>query len=85
MTPQTVNAYFNPLQNEIVFPAGILQPPFFDMEADDAINYGAIGMVIGTKLPTGTMTKDANTTRTGTCMIGGRKKTVKSSRRVRRR
>lgn len=47
MTPQTVNAYFNPLQNEIVFPAGILQPPFFDLEADDAVNYGAIGVVIG--------------------------------------
>ncbi|MEM1260804.1 MAG: M13-type metalloendopeptidase [Pseudomonadota bacterium] len=47
MTPQTVNAYYNPPLNEIVFPAGILQPPFFDLEADDAINYGAIGAVIG--------------------------------------
>ncbi len=47
MTPQTVNAYFNPLQNEIVFPAGILQPPFFDVDMDDAVNYGAIGVVIG--------------------------------------
>lgn len=47
MTPQTVNAYYNPALNEIVFPAAILQPPFFDMEADDAINYGAIGAVIG--------------------------------------
>ena len=47
MTPQTVNAYFSPLKNEIVFPAGILQPPFFDLSADDAINYGAIGVVIG--------------------------------------
>jgi putative endopeptidase len=47
MTPQTVNAYFNPLENEIVFPAGILQPPFFDTEMDDAVNYGAIGVVIG--------------------------------------
>lgn len=47
MTPQTVNAYYNPGMNEIVFPAAILQPPFFNQEADDAINYGAIGAVIG--------------------------------------
>jgi putative endopeptidase len=53
MTPETVNAYFNPLQNEIVFPAGILQPPFFDMEMDDAVNYGAIGVVIGHEITHG--------------------------------
>ncbi len=47
MTPQTVNAYYSPTRNEIVFPAGILQPPFFNLEADDAVNYGAIGGVIG--------------------------------------
>ena len=47
MTPQTVNAYYNPPLNEIVFPAAILQPPFFDMNADDAVNYGGIGAVIG--------------------------------------
>jgi putative endopeptidase len=47
MTPQTVNAYYNPLANEIVFPAAILQPPFFDLAADDALNYGGIGAVIG--------------------------------------
>jgi putative endopeptidase len=47
MTPQTVNAYYNPGMNEIVFPAAILQPPFFDSEADDAANYGGIGAVIG--------------------------------------
>ena len=47
MTPQTVNAYYNPGSNEIVFPAAILQPPFFDFEADDAVNYGGIGSVIG--------------------------------------
>jgi len=47
MTPQTVNAYYNPVKNEIVFPAAILQPPFFDVTADDAVNYGAIGAVIG--------------------------------------
>lgn len=53
MTPQTVNAYFNPTQNEIVFPAGILQPPFFDLSADDAVNYGAIGSVIGHEITHG--------------------------------
>ena len=47
MTPQTVNAYYNPGMNEIVFPAAILQPPFFDADADDAANYGGIGAVIG--------------------------------------
>ncbi len=47
MTPQTVNAYYNPGMNEIVFPAAILQPPFFDVDADDAANYGGIGAVIG--------------------------------------
>ena len=47
MTPQTVNAYYNPTNNEIVFPAAILQPPFFNLEADEAVNYGAIGAVIG--------------------------------------
>jgi putative endopeptidase len=53
MTPETVNAYFNPLQNEIVFPAGILQPPFFDLEMDNAVNYGAIGVVIGHEMTHG--------------------------------
>jgi putative endopeptidase len=47
MTPQTVNAYYNPVRNEIVFPAAILQPPFFNLAADDAVNYGGIGAVIG--------------------------------------
>ncbi len=53
MTPQTVNAYYNPTTNEICFPAGILQPPFFDMKADDAFNYGAIGVVIGHEMTHG--------------------------------
>ena len=53
MTPQTVNAYFNPPENEIVFPAGILQPPFFDPTMDDAVNYGAIGVVIGHEMTHG--------------------------------
>ena len=53
MTPPTVNAYYNPSNNEIVFPAGILQPPFFNADADDAVNYGGIGAVIGHELTHG--------------------------------
>ncbi len=53
MTPPTVNAYYNPSMNEIVFPAGILQPPFFDPKADDALNYGGIGAVIGHEMTHG--------------------------------
>jgi endothelin-converting enzyme len=53
MTPQTVNAYYSPSMNEVVFPAAILQPPFFNMDADDAVNYGAIGAVIGHELTHG--------------------------------
>ncbi|HVN75736.1 MAG TPA: M13 family metallopeptidase [Thermoanaerobaculaceae bacterium] len=53
MTPPTVNAYYNPSRNEIVFPAGILQPPFFDAKADSAVNYGAIGAVIGHEMTHG--------------------------------
>jgi len=53
MTPETVNAYFNGSQNEIVFPAGILQPPFFDLTLDDAVNYGGIGVVIGHEITHG--------------------------------
>jgi putative endopeptidase len=53
MTPQTVNAYYNSVNNEIVFPAAILQPPFFDLNADDAVNYGAIGAVIGHEISHG--------------------------------
>ena len=53
MTPQTVNAYYNPTTNETCFPAGILQPPFFNPEADDAVNYGAIGVVIGHEMTHG--------------------------------
>lgn len=53
MTPQTVNAYYNPTTNEICFPAGILQPPFFQADADDACNYGAIGVVIGHEMTHG--------------------------------
>jgi predicted metalloendopeptidase len=53
MTPQTVNAYYNPRMNEIVFPAAILQPPFFNVHADDAVNYGGIGAVIGHEMSHG--------------------------------
>lgn len=53
MTPQTVNAYYNPTTNEICFPAAILQPPYFDVTADDALNYGAIGVVIGHEMTHG--------------------------------
>jgi len=53
MTPQTVNAYYSPVMNEIVFPAAILQPPFFNMDADDAVNYGGIGAVIGHEISHG--------------------------------
>ncbi len=53
MTPPTVNAYYSPPRNEIVFPAGILQPPFFDKQADDAVNFGGIGIVIGHELTHG--------------------------------
>lgn len=53
MTPQTINAYYSPNMNEIVFPAGILQPPFFFMNADDAVNYGAIGAIIGHEMTHG--------------------------------
>ena len=53
MTPETVNAYYNPSDNEIVFPAGILQPPFFDLTMDDAVNYGGIGVVIGHEMTHG--------------------------------
>jgi predicted metalloendopeptidase len=53
MTPQTINAYYNPLMNEIVFPAAILQPPFFNVQADDAVNYGGIVAVIGHEMSHG--------------------------------
>lgn len=53
MYPQTVNAYYSPISNEICFPAAILQPPYFDLNADDALNYGAIGVVIGHEMTHG--------------------------------
>lgn len=65
MTPQTINAYYNPTTNEICFPAAILQPPFFDMQADDAANYGAIGVVIGHEMSHGFDDQGAQFDKTG--------------------
>jgi putative endopeptidase len=62
MTPQTVNAYYNPLQNEIVFPAAQMQPPYFDATADDALNYGGIGAVVGHEMLHGYDDQGADTT-----------------------
>ena len=53
MVPQMVNAYYHPMLNEIVFPAAILQPPFFDAAADDAVNFGAMGAVVGHEMTHG--------------------------------
>jgi putative endopeptidase len=53
MTPQTINAYYHPNLNEVVFPAAILQPPFFNMEADDAVNYGSMGAIVGHEMTHG--------------------------------
>ncbi|MCL2490111.1 MAG: peptidase M13, partial [Propionibacteriaceae bacterium] len=66
MYPQTVNAYYHPLRNEIVFPAAILQPPFFNPQADDAVNYGGIGGVIGHEIGHGFDDQGSTTDATGT-------------------
>ena len=66
MTPQTVNAYYNPGMNEIVFPAAILQPPFFDKDADDAVNFGGIGAVIGHEIGHGFDDQGSKVDGTGT-------------------
>ena len=73
MSPPTVNAYYNPQINEIVFPAGILQPPFFDAEADDAYNYGGMGSVIGHEMTHGFDDQGASLIRPETLPTGGRK------------
>jgi len=83
MNPQTVNAYYNPAWNEIVFPAAILQPPFFNVEADDAVNYGGIGAVIGHEIGH-LMTRGVNSMATATCAIGGPRKTMPVSRNGRK-
>jgi hypothetical protein len=90
MTPQTVNAYYNPGMNEIVFPAAILQPPFFDAEADDAANYGGIGAVIGHEIGHGFDDQGAKydgdgnlvdwwTDRTGPSSVRGRRNSSSST------
>jgi putative endopeptidase len=80
MTPMTVNAYYNPVLNEIVFPAAILQPPFFDANADAAVNYGGIGAVIGHEIATASTTRAASTTPRAHSRTGGRRRTTRSSR-----
>ncbi len=72
MTPQTVDAYNGGLENKIVFPAGILQPPFFNPDADPAVNYGAIGAVIGHESRTGSTIRGARSMRPARCATGGR-------------
>jgi putative endopeptidase len=79
MTPQTVNAYYNPGMNEIVFPAAILQPPFFDVDADDAVNYGGIGAVIGHEIGHGFDDQGSSTTARATCATGGPTRTAAPS------
>ena len=81
MTPQTVNAYYNPVRNEIVFPAAILQPPFFNMEADDAVNYGGIGAVIGHEMGHGFDDQGRQLRRAAACCAtGGRSRTPTNTR-----
>jgi predicted metalloendopeptidase len=77
MTPQTVNAYYSSSNNEIVFPAAILQPPFFDFKADPAVNFGGIGAVIGHEILTVLMMVVLDLMEMETLTIGGRKKTEK--------
>ena len=83
MSPQTVNAYYNPEMNEIVFPAAILQPPFFTMDADDAVNYGGIGAVIGHEISHGFDDKGSQYDGGGTCGTGGLTPTMPPSRNAR--
>ena len=80
MTPMTVNAYYNPALNEIVFPAAILQPPFFDPNADDAVNYGGIGAVIGHEISHGFDDQGSQYDAKGKLATGGRRRTTRSSR-----
>ena len=88
MSPPTVNAYYNPQINEIVFPAGILQPPFFDAEADDALNYGAMGAVIGHEMTHGFDDQGAKFGATGNLAnwwSGSRSQEFQSAREMRYR
>ena len=84
MTPQTVNAYYNPITNEITFPAAILRWPFFDMNADDAVNYGGIGSVIGHEISHGFDDSGPQVRRRRqSCATGGRPRMARSSGSVR--
>ena len=85
MLPQTVNAYYHPCMNEIVFPAGILQPPFFDLEADDAVNYGGIGAVIGHEIGHGFDDQGSRYDGDGACATGGPRRTAPGSTSAPRR
>ena len=82
MTPQTVNAYYNASNNESVFPAAILQPPFFNVDADDAANYGAIGAVIGHEIGHASTTRAESPTDSEIFATGGRRATRRHSRRA---
>ena len=84
MTPPTVNAYYNPMMNEIVFPAGILQPPFFDPKADDAVNYGGMGAVIGHEMTTDSTIRAGNSMKPEICVTGGRPNRRRNSKSVRK-
>ena len=81
MNPQTVNAYYNPLVNQITFPAAILQPPFFDPYADPAVNYGAIGAVIGHEIGHGYDDQGASSMRRAGSATGGRPRPTSDSTR----
>ena len=81
MTPQTINAYYSPLTNQITFPAAILQPPFFNPTADAAVNYGAIGAVIGHEIGHGFDDQGRRFDPTGGCATGGRRNRPSASPR----
>ena len=83
MTPQTVNAYYSPVMNKIVFPAAILQPPFFQFDADDAVNYGAIGAVIGHEIGHGFDDSGRRFDGTARSTTGGCRSTIRNSASVR--
>ena len=85
MTPPTVNAYYNPMMNEIVFPAGILQPPFFDPKADDAVNYGGMGAVIGHEMTHGFDDQGRQFDASGICAIGGHRSQLRNTKDVAKR
>jgi putative endopeptidase len=83
MTPPTVNAYYRSNMNDINFPAGILQPPFYGKTMDDAVNYGAIGVVIGHELTHGFDDQGRKFDAEGNFKIGGRPRTARNSRSAR--